>query len=290
MKFRSYAQNFEDVILNRVFKDQASGFYFDVGACNPHVHSVTKHFYERGWHGINIEPGSQVFQQIVRDRERDINLNVGLSREEGTLTFFEAPSSIGRSTFRAQWKNDWNQRDGCEFEEKTVPVTTLNKVFEEHVGDILVDFLKIDVEGHEAEVLQGGDFQRWRPRVILIEGSPDVARDWDASILGADYHFATFDGINCYYVRGEDRHLIPILATPVSIVDEFELDEHLRVVEHLNSEIAGLRRRVDELEAEAAGHQMATARIEDLERQLASSSSQQTRGRKPWWKVAANKI
>jgi hypothetical protein len=45
----TYAQNFEDVMLNRLFHEQASGFYIDVGAWDPNMHSVTKHFYKGGW-------------------------------------------------------------------------------------------------------------------------------------------------------------------------------------------------------------------------------------------------
>ena len=57
----SYAQNYEDVVLERCFKDVPAGFYIDVGAWDPLEHSVTHHFYERGWHGINIEPNPEFF-------------------------------------------------------------------------------------------------------------------------------------------------------------------------------------------------------------------------------------
>lgn len=60
----SYAQNGEDVILNRLFPPEYKGFYVDAGAAHPDVHSVTRHFYERGWRGINIEP-LQNFYDLV---------------------------------------------------------------------------------------------------------------------------------------------------------------------------------------------------------------------------------
>ena len=56
MSFISYAQNFEDVMLRRVFAELDTGFYIDVGANDPSADSVTKAFYDAGWHGINIEP------------------------------------------------------------------------------------------------------------------------------------------------------------------------------------------------------------------------------------------
>src|SRR4051794_14893877 len=105
MKFISYAQNFEDVILKRAFKGQDKGFYIDVGAADPMIHSVTKHFYDSGWNGINIEPGSVFFQQLEEARGRDINLNIGLSNTLGEATLYEAPASLGLSTFTASWSS-----------------------------------------------------------------------------------------------------------------------------------------------------------------------------------------
>lgn len=70
----SYSQNFEDVILNRFFKNTNIGFYVDVGAHDPIIDSVTKHFYDKGWSGINIEPVNLAFKKLQAERKRDINL------------------------------------------------------------------------------------------------------------------------------------------------------------------------------------------------------------------------
>ena len=72
----SYAQNFEDVILWRVFKDIISGFYIDVGAYHPRIDSVTKWFYDQGWNGINIEPSKEYLDRFYDERPRDLNLNL----------------------------------------------------------------------------------------------------------------------------------------------------------------------------------------------------------------------
>src|SRR4051812_32202488 len=84
----SYAQNFEDVLLRRVFADREDGFYVDIGAFDPVIGSVTKIFYDRGWSGINIEPGS-AFERLKSERARDINLNIAILDEAGTLSFIE---------------------------------------------------------------------------------------------------------------------------------------------------------------------------------------------------------
>src|SRR5262245_21135095 len=87
----SYAQNGEDVLLERLFRDVPVGTYIDVGANDPVDFSVTKHFYDRGWRGINIEPGPQAFARLCAQRPRDLNLNLGLAEVEGAACFYELP-------------------------------------------------------------------------------------------------------------------------------------------------------------------------------------------------------
>src|SRR5580692_1079228 len=89
----SYAANFEDVLLHRAFRGQRSGFYIDVGAYEPVDDSITNHFYENGWSGINIEPNPAPFGRLRAARGRDKNLNIGLSNREGRLTVYEAPAA-----------------------------------------------------------------------------------------------------------------------------------------------------------------------------------------------------
>ena len=67
----TYAQNFEDVMLERALKSVSAGTYIDVGAWHPEFDSVTRHFYERGWSGINIEPVPAHYE-LFRFREKTI--------------------------------------------------------------------------------------------------------------------------------------------------------------------------------------------------------------------------
>src|SRR5262249_20796614 len=95
----SYAQNREDVLLNRVFGGSRVGFYVDAGANDPIFHSVTKHFSDLGWTGISIEPQPELAERLATDRPRDVTLNVGLSDRSGMFRFYEAPTIHGWSTF-----------------------------------------------------------------------------------------------------------------------------------------------------------------------------------------------
>src|SRR5262249_47591122 len=129
MRILSYAQNQEDVLLERVFPCGRSGFYIDVGAGDPVVDSVTKLFYERGWHGISMEPIPTVFALLARDRARDINLPIGLSNHEGMLVFYEILGAPSCSTF-SRSQSEEHRLAGYEIVEHSVPVTTLARLCE----------------------------------------------------------------------------------------------------------------------------------------------------------------
>jgi FkbM family methyltransferase len=260
MKFISYAQNFEDVILQRAFKGQDRGFYIDVGAAHPSFHSVTKHFYDSGWQGINVEPLSFFFNQLENERVRDINLNIGLSDTSGEAIFYEAPNSMGLSTFSASSTSYWKSQMSVEFVERTAPIMTLAQVCERYVEQP-IDFLKLDVEGLEHAAIEGGDFTRWRPRIVLVEGYREL---YQAKLLASGYLHAAFDGVNHYFVREDERHLIGLLSAPVSlVVDDFELHEYTRQISDLHrllDEERALHEETKVMLAEAIGlHQSALA-------------------------------
>lgn len=231
-RMTSYAGNFEDVLLRRAFADQARGFYIDVGAYDPVEHSVTKHFYDQGWQGINIEPDTQPFRRLQAERPRDINLNLALSDREGTLRLFTAPGAAHPSVDPALITG-WFGARPQDLLEIRLEATTLASVCSRHLPPgQTIDFLKIDVEAHEYEVIHGHDWSRWRPRLVLVESCNHES--WEPMLRSASYHFTLFDGINRLYVREEDAHLIPRLSVPVNQADNFEIHGYVRQIEELS--------------------------------------------------------
>jgi FkbM family methyltransferase len=227
MPLISYAQNREDVLLYRALSGQSKGFYIDIGANDPSVCSVTKCFYEMGWNGINIEPAPEVFRRLAAERTRDINLNIGISNHRQTLPFYECVTESTLSTFSpslAGWLSAPPR--GYRFKERLVPVMTLAEVCEQYVRQP-IDFLSVDAELHEREVLEGQDWKRWRARIVVVEDgvSSETGRtchdQWEHHLLQADYRFAFFDGVNRFYVRKEDEALLPLLQTPVNSTDNY---------------------------------------------------------------------
>lgn len=220
----SYAQNFEDLILLRCFKDIRKGFYIDIGAQDPVSDSVTNLFYLRGWTGINIEPAIQYFTRLQKQRIRDINLNIAISDHDSDAKFFEVPDS-GLSTLDLENASDMvkHQVHGIW---RTVQTKTLNSVLIENSILQDIEFLKIDVEGFEAAVLSGIDFEAYRPKVILVEAvKPNSTilndQDWNEILFRANYLEVYFDGLNKYFLRKESSDLKKNFDRPIGYLDKF---------------------------------------------------------------------
>jgi len=218
----SFAQNAEDIVLHRALGHLDGGFFVDVGANEPTHDSVTKLFYERGWSGINIEPQVSCFENLVRERQRDVNLNIGVGSTAGELTLWVVPEAKAMSTFSPE-QAERLRGMGYQTRPTTVEVKTLVDVFADHVGNRTVDFLKVDVEGLEEEVLGTFDWSRWRPRVVVVESYPEIA-PWEERLREAGYQRTLWDGINLFFVRDEDAAGIgERLRQPATVVlDRFD--------------------------------------------------------------------
>ena len=171
----SYAQNFEDVILARAFREKTDGFYVDISAMDPEFHSVTKHFYDLGWRGVNVEPGLRFHEKLCRERLRDINLCVAVGTEHCEQPFHDFEVH-GISTFNSNLAAHFYGMN-YRFRTRPVEMVPLREICERHCRGT-IDFMKIDVEGAEKEVLArsehfsptdragGGDYARHIFRIL----------------------------------------------------------------------------------------------------------------------------
>ena len=237
MRFVSYAQNFEDVMLWRALKHVQNGFYVDVGAAYPLEGSVTKAFYERGWSGINIEPNKQCHAALQSDRLRDINLNIAISTHSQKLDFFESKESGWSSTNPAIGGKLLAEHMIKEI--YSVEARSLNEIIEEYkIQDI--HFLKIDVEGAEKDVLLGLDLERFRPWILVLEATKpnsqeDVSNNWEFLVASREYEFVYFDGLNKFYLARERSHLKIFFNSPPCVFDNFVLAQQQKLVEQVGS-------------------------------------------------------
>ena len=287
MTFVSHAINFEDVLLWRALGHITNGFYIDVGANDPVEHSVTKAFYDKGWSGINIEPLPVFRKPLLAQRPRDVNLTIAAGAAEGEITLFDVPAVNGWATSDPQVAKA-HREEGFELVEISVPMRTLASVCEEHVsGDI--HFLKVDVEGFEAEVLRGMDFARWRPWVVMVEATLPNSRVqnhefWEALVTDSGYKLAYFDGVNRYYIAIEHEELLPNLSVQPNVFDNFVSARLMNALEsaeatwerekQANANAAAqkeLAKRSNELalKAKIVAHE-ATTFAQELEKQIAA--------------------
>lgn len=235
----SYAQAREDILLNRALRHvpHERGFYIDVGGFDPHYDSVTKHFYDHGWRGINVEPGEHLFPKFESDRPRDINLKVAVTDAPGEVIFHE----IGNEQLGTLEKRfaDMHVDAGKTRRSYTVPAMTLTQICEQHVtGNI--HFLKIDVEGHEAAVVRGMDFSRYRPWILVIESVvPNnmhipTFQEWEHDVLAGGYEFVYTDILNRYYIAKEHPSLKQHFTVPA---DDYVYDSVRREYQHRINEL-----------------------------------------------------
>ena len=213
---RWFAQHGEDRRLAELLAPRRRGFYIDVGAWDPTRDSVTRHFYDRGWSGVNVEPHPAFHALLVAQRPRDVNLNVALDAERGVRTLTLVGAS-GLSSFEpavAEQAERWiaaNRPAPAAMSQVEVEVQTLADVCRAHVpAGTAIDFLKVDVEGWEEHVLRGGDWDAYRPEILVIEAVAPLTDipawdGWDGFVRAQGYAFLEFDGLNRWYRSSRSR-------------------------------------------------------------------------------------
>lgn len=175
----TYSQQAEDIVILSNLKGTRKGFYVDVGAHHPKRLSNTYLLYTRGWSGINIDPIPNVMKMFAAMRPRDINIEVGVARQNGnrTLYVFEEIAMTTMDRCLANNKVQCGHQIVAEIE---VPVRTLSSILDKHCF-CQIDLLNVDVEGLDLEVLQTNDWKKYRPRLICVEellGENDPAGSW----------------------------------------------------------------------------------------------------------------
>ncbi len=302
MTLVSYAQNFEDVMLWRALRHVGPGVYVDVGAQHPVIDSVSKAFYEQGWRGVHIEPVSRFAELLRADRPDETVLQVALSDREGTLEL-NVIAGTGLSTAVDHYAERHQLERGFAHQRVRVPTLTLASALGQLAGQ-QVHWLKIDVEGFEAQVLRGWDSTVLRPWIIVVEATvpnstaPDY-QAWDPILVAADYRFVYFDGLNRFYVAAEHADLASAFAAPPNVFDDFELSGQAswKVYRRVQDSADAVRLLAAEQLADAT-HQTAEARrqiaalaeradalenaLEAAELQREEQSAQTHR----WWGVA----
>ena len=221
----SYAQNLEDVILQRALRNVLNGFYIDLGAADPIIDSVTKHFYDTGWSGINVEPNPIYFEALEKFRPRDINIDNIASNFVGLQDLYAFDHAAFSTTQKEVAAT--HGANNHIFKIQRIESTTLNVIFEKIVQGREVHFLKIDVEGAEKKVLEGIDLRKFRPWILVIEATlPNTKmenfHEWEPLVTEFSYELVYRDGLNRFYLAKELFHLKSFFDLPPNVFDNFE--------------------------------------------------------------------
>ena len=164
----TYSGEGEDLIIERLVKHLSKGTYVDIGCYHPKVGSNTFKLFKKGWTGINIDPNPNTIRLFNQFRPKDINLNIGISKSNQVLTYFEFTESAV-STFSEEFYK-LRLEQGAEFIGKTsISTTTLADVFDQHLNGRNIDVLDIDTEGTDVEVLMSNNWDKYKPTIILVE-------------------------------------------------------------------------------------------------------------------------
>ena len=267
--FVSYAQNGEDVVLWRALRDVANGVYVDVGANHPVDDSVTKAFYDRGWHGLDVEPVAEFASALRAARSRDVVAEVAVAADDGGEVLLHEFPGTGLSTVRGEYVAATVDR-GHEVHERAVPTRTLQSLVDEHLAGQQVHFCKVDVEGAEAEVLASADLRRWRPWVLVVEATrPNDTQpthgEWEAAVLSAGYRLCLFDGLSRFYVADEHADALQArLSYPACSLDGYRPAQ----VVHLERSLHDLGRAHADLVQQVERMRSDVARVEQLDREV----------------------
>jgi FkbM family methyltransferase len=250
----SHAQNFEDVILWRALKHVERGFYVDIGAQDPVKDSVSLFFYETGWRGVHVEPSPHFAAKLRAARPDEEVIGAVVGRNSGLIKFYESITtglSTGDPVLAEQ-----HIAEGFEFQEISAPGVTLAQVLDGCDGHE-IHWLKVDVEGFEAAVIDSWLPSTVRPWIVLVESvkpgthEPTFA-EWEPTLVGLGYDFVYFDGLNRFYLSEQHPELAHAFGPGANLFDGFELSggNSSPFVAKLESELASSQEAQRQLAAE----------------------------------------
>ncbi len=168
----SYAQAGEDVVVNYLFTTLGINkpSYLEIGTNQPILHNNTYFFYNRGSKGVCIEPDIEMFETIKKARPNDTILNIGIGlHDNDSATFYLFPGHLNAwSTFSAEEAIIREKESGLKAKQVIVKLKTINNIIDQYF-DKCPNYISLDVEGLDLQILESLDFDRYRPDVICVE-------------------------------------------------------------------------------------------------------------------------
>ncbi len=249
---RYFSEGGEDYLLWSLFDYKADGSFMDVGAFDGRYLSNSLSFAQIGWRGVCVEPTAEYLDMCAKNQPHSICVRaacIGDSKLE-SVTFNAEPlgvySRIEVAAGAQERLEESYQKYGAEpqkFEKVEVPATTVSTLIDEYLDGRAPDFLSIDVEGGEVDVLTGMDFSRHRPRVIIAEANDESKRNELVQALESQ-NYALIRNVGNNYFFTDDPELV-VRGQKINIACVIERHYHPKGIQYTFRGIA-LGKIIDE--------------------------------------------
>ena len=164
---KSYSLFQENLFIQNYFKNKSKGFYIDVGCYHPLDGNNTNLLHKKGWNGINLDINFYSIELFNFLRKKDVNIHSGISKKKDELTMYYRKeinmlNTLDEKIAKIHFRNGFKKRN--------VQVNTLNFFISRYFKKLKkIDFLNIDVEGVELNVLKSLNFKQYKPQLICVE-------------------------------------------------------------------------------------------------------------------------
>ena len=194
-----YGEFGEDIMVNRFFKNKEIGLYIDIGAYHPFKGSLTQKLYKKGWHGVNIDISKTSIDLFKIARPKDININCAIGKVTEETIFFENSKINQQNSLIRQNLNQKEVEIKCY---ELNDILIFNKIEK-------VDYINIDTEGTELDVLKGLNFQKIKPSLLTIEDNDfdldsDSKKEKIAYMKNQGYVLINNIGVTMFFFKKED--------------------------------------------------------------------------------------
>lgn len=191
-----YAEFAEDVMVNRILKKIKKGFYVDIGAYHPYKGSLTYNLYSRKWNGMNLDISKSSIDLFNIARPSDININCAVSEFNGETFYYENSPINQQNSLIPQ---DDNQK---KIKIQSYKLSEILKM--QNINS--VDYINIDTEGNELEVLMGIDFSKINPTLFTIEDNSfdlnnEIKKKKIIFLKEKNYELINIIGVTMFFVK-----------------------------------------------------------------------------------------
>ena len=178
----SFSKAGDDIQLMKLINESKPGTYVDVGCWHPYKASNTYYFYLRNWKGICIDPNPELIELYKKFRPRDNFINAGIGSENSSLDYYMFEESSMNTFSEYFYKN--HEQYSKLINKIEIPLFSLKEILDKNIDEKdRLDFFDIDVEGFDLDVLKSNDWQKYRPKIIVIESDIPIKQDLDSEIV-----------------------------------------------------------------------------------------------------------